>query len=244
MMKYKYIDIKDSFKNGGSIISRLFMNRISMPFIYCFANFTKVTPNQITLIGFTFGLCAALSFYKSAFILGAMLFEISYLFDCIDGRLARLTGQTTKTGDMYDHILGQFIVLILILPLICHNFLLARPFQLFLLVVFLFLSPFNYFVNYFSKYTFSQVYSTSLITDKNKGNSPFKKVHLFLKGKGMRSTPSDVEAIHLVFVIVPLVFANYKLANVFIMLAILIFLFDIVLAIYRNIQLNKLESKS
>ena len=153
-MKYSYRDIKRSFKKGGSITSRLIMNYVSVPFIYFFSNFTKVTPTQITLIGFFIGLYAAYFFLIEEFIIGVVLFELSYIFDCIDGRLARLTGKTSKIGDMFDHILGPFLILILIIPFIWHYYLLSMDWQLLLLVIFAFLYPFNIFVNYFSKYTF------------------------------------------------------------------------------------------
>ena len=147
-IKYKYKDISSSFKNGGSIISVLFMNRISMPFIFIIANYTRITPNQITLIGFLFGLYAALLFYNENYILGVILFEISYLFDCIDGRLARLTNNTSKIGDMYDHFLGQLLILILTIPFAIHFYLLNMQLQFLFLIMFVFLSPFYYFVNY------------------------------------------------------------------------------------------------
>jgi phosphatidylglycerophosphate synthase len=243
-IKYKYKDISSSFKNGGSIISVLFMNRISMPFIFIIANYTRITPNQITLIGFLFGLYAALLFYNENYILGVILFEISYLFDCIDGRLARLTNNTSKIGDMYDHFLGQLLILILTIPFAIHFYLLNMQLQFLFLIMFVFLSPFNYFVNYYSKYTFRKTHAVSLISEnKSSQRNIIISMHLFMKKKGMKSIPSDVEAIHLVFLILP-IFLYYKYDYIvlgILILAILVFLLDIAVTVYRNIKLDKID---
>jgi phosphatidylglycerophosphate synthase len=242
-MKYTYKDIKKSFKEGSSFIASFVMDYVSVPFVWFFSNFTKVTPNQITFIGFFWGLLASFSFFFNKFIIGIIFFELSYIFDCIDGRLARLTNKTSKVGDMYDHILGQFLILVLIIPLVYHYFMLGKFYSLLILVIFGFLSPFNYFIGYFSKYTFQEVYENSIIKDTKKSKKRILvKLHFYLKDRGIKSIPSDIEAIHIMFIIVPLLlfFEKYSFTFFFSILANLILITSIIVTIYRNIQLNKL----
>jgi phosphatidylglycerophosphate synthase len=67
----------------------------------------RITPNQITLIGLGSGICAALSFYLASFykawLLAAAVFvALHILLDCLDGSVARLRQQTSKSGAFLD----------------------------------------------------------------------------------------------------------------------------------------------
>ena len=63
-----------------------------------------LTPNMVTTLGLLFGLLAAYQILKGQFILAALLWLVSYYFDCVDGKLARKYNMVTKFGDYYDHI--------------------------------------------------------------------------------------------------------------------------------------------
>jgi phosphatidylglycerophosphate synthase len=67
-----------------------------------------LTPNSLTTISLIFGILAAYYFYKNNFNLAAILFLISYYFDCADGKLARKYNMTSKFGDLYDHYSDYF----------------------------------------------------------------------------------------------------------------------------------------
>ena len=64
-----------------------------------------ITANQTTLLNIVIGLmgCALLGLgaYKAA-LLGAILININYLLDRVDGNIARATGTSTKLGAMID----------------------------------------------------------------------------------------------------------------------------------------------
>jgi len=64
-----------------------------------------ITANQTTLLNIFIGLtgCAMLGLgtYKAT-ILGAILLNVNYLLDRVDGNIARATGTTTKLGAMID----------------------------------------------------------------------------------------------------------------------------------------------
>jgi len=99
---------------------------------------TGHTPNMITTYSLVMGLGAALCLWKGYINSFIVLFLASYLFDCVDGYMARRYDQETVFGDYYDHTADiiKFIVTIyvfllkypldLLLPvLICIGFLLA-----------------------------------------------------------------------------------------------------------------------
>ncbi len=61
------------------------------------------TPNMITTLG---NICTAIFIYyfiQKRIYLSALFFFLSYIFDCLDGYLARSYNMTTKFGDIYDH---------------------------------------------------------------------------------------------------------------------------------------------
>lgn len=64
----------------------------------------KLTPNMITTLSAIFGFAAIYFILKDKFIVGAVLYFISYYFDCLDGFYARKYDMVTKFGDYYDHI--------------------------------------------------------------------------------------------------------------------------------------------
>jgi len=71
---------------------------------------TAVTPNQVTFAAFFIGLGGAFAFSRgtpAAFILGAVLTQISSVVDCADGMLARAKGQTSEFGAYLDLALDR-----------------------------------------------------------------------------------------------------------------------------------------
>ena len=62
-----------------------------------------VTPNLLTSFSFIFGVAAAVYIYWGWFVTGVILFLVSYVFDCMDGNMARAFDMVTRFGDFYDH---------------------------------------------------------------------------------------------------------------------------------------------
>ncbi|MCS7121782.1 MAG: archaetidylinositol phosphate synthase [Archaeoglobaceae archaeon] len=67
-----------------------------------------VKPNQITLIGFVFGLFAAFAVYKNQLILGAAFILLNGFFDILDGVIARSGNMITKFGAYLDSVLDRY----------------------------------------------------------------------------------------------------------------------------------------
>jgi phosphatidylglycerophosphate synthase len=80
-------------------------------FIYIFVSYLAphfhkwgFTPNMLTTISIAFTGIAVYSLLQHSFVLSAIFYSISYLFDCLDGYVARKYNMVTAFGDWYDHI--------------------------------------------------------------------------------------------------------------------------------------------
>ncbi|WP_204029472.1 CDP-alcohol phosphatidyltransferase family protein [Sinosporangium siamense] len=78
------------------------------------ANRTSVTPNQITWGAFVLGLGSAACFLAADWrwlVAGALLYHLSFVLDCIDGKIARLKGTGTVLGGWLDYVFDRIRVL-------------------------------------------------------------------------------------------------------------------------------------
>ncbi len=66
------------------------------------ARLSWVTPIRLTVVGAALGVAAVASFGTGHLVLGAILFELRFFFDCLDGKLARVRGVTSPRGAFLD----------------------------------------------------------------------------------------------------------------------------------------------
>jgi phosphatidylglycerophosphate synthase len=74
-----------------------------------------MTPNRITALAFALGLGAAAAFAGRTtgwLIAGALLFHLSFVVDCVDGKIARLNGTGSLVGMWLDFVLDRVKVMI------------------------------------------------------------------------------------------------------------------------------------
>lgn len=98
----------------------LFILPIARRLSLFFINRTGISPNAITLGSFIFVVGAAIAFSSGSYtgmIIGAILFEINYLFDCVDGTVARVKQLGTPLGAYLDPVLDRWRIVILSLSL-------------------------------------------------------------------------------------------------------------------------------
>jgi len=84
-------------------------------------NFTRITPNIISLLSLLFGLASAYAYFYGYVLFGGILYFISYIFDATDGKVARIK----KTGKVYGAWMDLFIDrvnLVLISTAISYNY--------------------------------------------------------------------------------------------------------------------------
>lgn len=78
------------------------------------ANRTSITPNQITWAAFALGLGSAWCFLRADWpwlVAGAVLYHLSFVLDCMDGKIARLKGTGTVLGGWLDYVFDRIRVL-------------------------------------------------------------------------------------------------------------------------------------
>ncbi|MGK5685362.1 CDP-alcohol phosphatidyltransferase family protein [Actinoplanes sp. URMC 104] len=73
----------------------------------------SVTPNRLTLLAFVVGLDSAYCFWRADYpwlLAGALLFHLSFVLDCMDGKIARLNGTGSPFGSWLDYVLDRLRV--------------------------------------------------------------------------------------------------------------------------------------
>ena len=73
------------------------------------AGIASVTPLRLTLAGAAFTTGAVVAFATEHFIVGALLFQAGFFLDCLDGKLARIRGETSMLGAFLDQALDVLI---------------------------------------------------------------------------------------------------------------------------------------
>lgn len=79
---------------------------------------TRVTPNQVSFAAIAIAAagCATLIAWRDVWglVTAGLVLQLAYIVDCVDGQLARLTGQTSPAGALLDFMLDEvkaFLVL-------------------------------------------------------------------------------------------------------------------------------------
>ncbi len=102
---------QDQVTRGGSWYARNFARRISIYFTKLLL-YTPITANQTTFLSVLVGIVAGLLFISgdSWHVLGgAVVLQLWYIFDHVDGEIARYRKQTSLTGKYFDYM-SHFIV--------------------------------------------------------------------------------------------------------------------------------------
>ncbi|ROQ70442.1 phosphatidylglycerophosphate synthase [Streptomyces sp. 840.1] len=90
------------------------------------AKFKFITPNRVTWSALFVGLGSAYYFLKGdtwSLVIGAALYHLSFILDCIDGKLARLKGNGTVFGGWLDYVFDRIRVLFCALALMGGQYL-------------------------------------------------------------------------------------------------------------------------
>ncbi|MFI7684898.1 CDP-alcohol phosphatidyltransferase family protein [Streptomyces griseoaurantiacus] len=92
----------------------LLVDPVATPLVRLVAKRTRITPNQITWGALLLGLVAAGCFWQGDWqwlIIGAVVYHVSFILDCMDGKVARLTGQGSVFGAWLDYIFDRVRVM-------------------------------------------------------------------------------------------------------------------------------------
>lgn len=122
VIKYPIKRISSSHHGLASWNQRFGNNWIADRILWFIINFTNLTPNQITFIGLLSLLASAYFFLTNHLILGAIFFELRWIFDTIDGILARLKGSKSKFGAFWDNYVGNVGIFLCLFALIINQY--------------------------------------------------------------------------------------------------------------------------
>ena len=111
---------QQSLKPNDSKFNLYFARPLAAPLVYLFAK-TRCTPNQITFISTLIMIFACLSMIFIEGTLGLWIavsgIELSYIFDCVDGQLARVTKRSSAVGGDLDFMMDELKAYLLIVSI-------------------------------------------------------------------------------------------------------------------------------
>ena len=102
----------DSLKSKTDGVMDTYLNRPAGRPLSKILIHTPVTPNQISIFSMLIGLLAAYGFSKGTYvagIIGAMLFQVSAIIDCVDGDIARMLFKESFLGKWLDMGADQIV---------------------------------------------------------------------------------------------------------------------------------------
>ena len=168
------------------------------------------TPNMLTTISVLFMITAIYSLTQYSFVLSAILYGISYFFDCLDGYVARKYDMVTVFGDWYDHISD---VLKLVFYCITLAYINTKLFVLFLPILVYLLCLMNYHLLY-----------QELLYDNQSESQSLHFINQFLKYGNMSKLEAMANmkysryfgcgTVQLFLVLITLVYANFYSSDV------------------------------
>jgi phosphatidylglycerophosphate synthase len=91
----------------------LLVDPVATPLVRLTAKWTRITPNQLTWGAFVLGLASAACFALGDWkwlVIGGLVYHLSFILDCMDGKLARLTGQGSVFGAWLDFVFDRIRV--------------------------------------------------------------------------------------------------------------------------------------
>ncbi|MET9898758.1 CDP-alcohol phosphatidyltransferase family protein [Streptomyces sp. NPDC006446] len=103
----------------------LLVDPVATPLVRQLAMRTRITPNQITWGAFLLGLVSAACFALGDWrwlVAGAVVYHVSFIFDCMDGKLARLTGQGSVFGAWLDFVFDRIRVAVCAVALMAGQY--------------------------------------------------------------------------------------------------------------------------
>lgn len=113
--KFTLQDVKTSYKKRDSWWTVFLVDPLASRLLLPIANYTNITPNQISIASFLVGVLSAYFFLSgdyTSLIIGAALYHVSFILDCMDGKIARLRKTGTVFGMWVDYTLDRIRVVI------------------------------------------------------------------------------------------------------------------------------------
>src|SRR5688500_14431507 len=98
MRTYSLDDVYETRKRRDSWWTVYFVDPVACRVALPVANHTQLTPNGLTVLSLVLGVVSAACFAANQLAAGALVFYLSFMIDCVDGKIARLKGTGTPFG--------------------------------------------------------------------------------------------------------------------------------------------------
>ncbi|MGI5269049.1 CDP-alcohol phosphatidyltransferase family protein [Nonomuraea sp. CA-218870] len=104
MRTYSLDDVYETRKRRDSWWTVYFVDPVACRVALVVANRTRITPNNLTVFSLVLGLASAVCLAAGELAAGALIFYLSFMIDCVDGKIARLKGTGTPFGLWLDYV--------------------------------------------------------------------------------------------------------------------------------------------
>ncbi|WP_223166978.1 CDP-alcohol phosphatidyltransferase family protein [Nonomuraea sp. SYSU D8015] len=104
MRTYSLDDVYETRKRRDSWWTVYFVDPVACRVALPVANHTRLTPNGLTVLSLVLGMVSAACFTMNQLVAGAVVFYLSFMIDCVDGKIARLKGTGTPFGLWLDYV--------------------------------------------------------------------------------------------------------------------------------------------
>ncbi|MEV0350359.1 CDP-alcohol phosphatidyltransferase family protein [Nonomuraea sp. NPDC050680] len=104
MRTYSLDDVYATRKRRDSWWTVYFVDPVACRAALLVANHTRLTPNQLTVVSLVLGMVSAVCLAMDLLAAGAAMFYLSFMVDCLDGKIARLKGSGTPFGLWLDYV--------------------------------------------------------------------------------------------------------------------------------------------
>ncbi|MDZ4837537.1 MAG: CDP-alcohol phosphatidyltransferase family protein [Candidatus Melainabacteria bacterium] len=94
--------LEETFKPREEWWSRVFATPVANAALHVVADWKFLTPNRLTMASFVLTIMTAGLIVYGAHIAAAILLQVAYILDCMDGQLARYRGVSSEFGSFLD----------------------------------------------------------------------------------------------------------------------------------------------
>lgn len=111
MASFTLADVREhTYKRRDAWWTVFLVDPLASRLVLFTANRTSITPNQITAGAGVLGAGSAVAFALGTWpwlVLGGVLFHLSFVLDCMDGKIARLKGNGSVFGAWVDFVFDR-----------------------------------------------------------------------------------------------------------------------------------------
>ena len=116
MQRVDLAEIRErTYKRRDAWWTVLLVDPVASRLVRLAAPYRWITPNLLTVFATILGIGAAICFWQQDhvwLIAGAVLFHVSFMVDCMDGKIARLNGTGSMFGAWFDFVFDRLRVIL------------------------------------------------------------------------------------------------------------------------------------